>query len=86
VAGTAGTTAWHESIPMGMAACAGTTDKVAMVTTIIICVVIIFCVAGLADPVPRLILLIEGIVGRSCLKYCKLKGAINMPWFFSNKL
>jgi hypothetical protein len=69
-----------------MTACAGTTNIVAMVSAIIICVVTIFCVACLADSVPRLIIPIEGKVGWSFLKYCKVKGCIDTPCFFSNEL
>ena len=69
VARTTCTATWHESFPVGMAAGTRGINKMIVISTIIICVVMIFCMAGLADSTPRLIILTEGKVIWPLLKY-----------------
>ena len=80
----AGTT--RESFPVGMAGCAVLINKMAMITTIIISVVTGAGVAGLADSIPGLTIVIESEVVRHLLENRKVKGAVNVPCFFPNKL
>jgi hypothetical protein len=69
VAGTTGTATWHESFIVEMAARARSINKMTVISTIIIGVVMIFCMAGLADSTPGLIILTEGKVIWFLLKY-----------------
>ena len=79
MAGTAGSTPWHEPFLVGVAACTCSVRKMAVVASIIICVVVRFRMAGLADSVPWLIFIIKGKVSWPLLKNRKVKSTLNVP-------
>ena len=85
MAGTACTATWHKSFPVGVTARTRGINKMSMICTIIICVVIRFRMAGLANAVPWLIILIEGKMVWPLLENCTVKGTCEVLYFFPNE-
>ena len=85
MAGTAGSTTRHKSFPVGVAAGTIATNKMAVICTVIVRVMACFCMAGLADSVPGLFIIIKGEVLRSLLEDSNIKGTLKMPRFVSNE-